>query len=123
MASCPQPITRTARIRDGESPVPKFGKEAQISYRSTEWIVRHLNLTAAKLAIRFRFLGSPLRTGHIVNAVCLFVARSPEDEAAAFLGPLLHELERYVEDSGEPLRLDPPRRGTGKTPPPKSPKK
>lgn len=103
--------------------MPKFGKEAQISYRSTRWIVNMLNLRATQLAFRYSFLGSPLRTGHVVNALGLFIAKLTEEEAIAFMGPLLRELEQYVEDSGEPLRLDPPRRGNGKTPPPKSPKK
>lgn len=105
----------------------KFGKEAQISFRSLPGIVGGLDFAAARLAVTERFHGDKLRTGHLVNAVALWLARMNDEELSLVAPPLLRKLEQYLEYSeddstvlpernslqtGNPGPLGPPRVGT-----------
>jgi len=81
-------------------PMKKLGKAKQISYRSTPEIVGRLDLAAAKLAVDTDFDGAKLRTGHLVNAVALWLARLPEDELRRFARPLLRDLESFLGREG-----------------------
>jgi hypothetical protein len=91
-----QPALARGRGMGGRIMTRKLGKESQISYRSTDEIVGNLDLAAARLATRTKFDGAKLRTGHLVNAVALWLARLPEEECVAFAVPLLRELETYL---------------------------
>lgn len=106
----------------------KLGKEGQISYRSTRELVKHLDRAAKNLAVTVDFGDRKLFTGHLVNALCLFLVRLPEDELAAFATPLLKNLEKYLDEQEplnagkgqpgdgpvheQPAKPKPPRRGT-----------
>lgn len=87
----------------------KLDKKKQISYRSTDQIVAKLDLAAAKLAARkLEFGGNKLRTGHLVNAIALWVGEMPDDELVRFARPLLSALEAYLgrdEDSESGARI------------------
>lgn len=75
----------------------KLDKKKQISYRSTDEIVAKLDLAAAKLAsVKVAFGGSKLRTGHLVNAIALWVGEMPTDELERFAKPKLAALESYL---------------------------
>ena len=74
----------------------KLGKEKQLSFRSTPDIVARLDLAAAKLAVTNDFAGDKLRTGHVVNAVALWLGELPDDEMVAFVRPKLEALATYL---------------------------
>jgi hypothetical protein len=75
----------------------KLDQKKQISYRSTEDIVSKLDLAAARLAaVKVAFAGSKLRTGHLVNAIALWVGEMPTDELEKFARPKLAALETYL---------------------------
>lgn len=76
----------------------KLDKIRQISFRSTPEIISELDLAAAKLATMERFDGRKLRTGHVANALAVWVA-SIEDmqELRATIAPMLRALERKLE--------------------------
>lgn len=83
----------------------KLDKKKQISYRSTDQIVANLDLAAARLAARkVEFDGNKLRTGHLVNAIALWVGEMPDDDLVRFARPLIAALETYLgrsdDDSG-----------------------
>ena len=84
----------TATIRD----MKKLGQDKQISYRSTPEIVAHLDLAAAKLATVEQFDGAKLRTGHLVNAVAIWLGRLDLDELHRFAAPKIRALEAYLRD-------------------------
>ncbi len=75
----------------------KFGKEAQISYRSTPDIVGKLDLAAARLATIDRFDGKKVRTGYLANALALWVETLSMDQLRAQVSPMLRALERHME--------------------------
>ncbi len=79
----------------------KLGKESQISYRSHPDIVSALDLAAAKLATIDRYDGSKVRTGHLANALALWVSTLELDEIRAKISPMLRSLERYMEGGVE----------------------
>jgi hypothetical protein len=75
----------------------KLDKKKQISYRSTDEIVANLDLAAARLAsVKVSFGGGKLRTGHLVNAIALWVGEMPTEELVRFAKPKLAALESYL---------------------------
>lgn len=74
----------------------KLTQEKQISYRSTPGIVADLDFAAARLARKVKFDDGKLRTGHLVNAVALWLGRMPDDDLERLAVPLLRELEVYL---------------------------
>lgn len=75
----------------------KLGKDGQISYRSTPEIVAKLDLVAATLAaLKLKFDGRKLRTGHVVNAIALWLSSLDPTEAKKFMAPKLKQLESYL---------------------------
>lgn len=77
-------------------PAMKTGKDKQISYRSIPEIVGKLDLAAAKLAVVEKFDGVKLRTGHIVNAIALWIGTLDDDELRRFVIPKLRAYEAYM---------------------------
>lgn len=97
---------RTAREWEegGGAMTRKLTKEGQISYRSTKEIVKALDLVAARVAVDLEGpLGRKMATGHVVNAVCLWLVRLPDDELSGVMRPLLKALERYLDET-DPLK-------------------
>jgi hypothetical protein len=86
----------------------KLDKVKQISYRSTAAIVTRLDLAAAKLAAaEVTFAGDKLRTGHLVNAIALWVGQMSDEELLDFAKPKLEALADHLgrlEDAGEEPR-------------------
>lgn len=74
----------------------KLGRKKQISYPSTPDIVAKLNLAAAKVATMTSVGGNSLRTGHLVNAIALWISELPDDELRAFAVPKIRLLETYL---------------------------
>ncbi len=89
----------------------KFGKEAQISYRSTPDIVAKLDLAAARLATIDRFDGKKVRTGYLANALALWVESLSMEQLRAQVSPMLRALERHMEGGIEVLEEKPAHRG------------
>lgn len=91
----------------------KLDKKKQISYRSTDDIVSKLDLAAARLAAaKVSFGGAKLRTGHLVNAVALWLGELSTEDLAMFAGPKLAALEAYLgrdeDDDPPPPSVDAP---------------
>lgn len=88
----------------------KLGTEKQISYRSTPEIVAKLDLAASKLSVREVTVGgSKLRTGHLVNAVALWIGELSEDELYQFAAPKIAVLaERLGRGDGDSAAETPP---------------
>jgi hypothetical protein len=78
----------------------KLGKEKQISYRSTPDIVARLDLAASRLAVSMSFDGGKLRTGHLVNAVALWLSTLDDAELVQFARPKMKALERCLASVG-----------------------
>lgn len=95
-----------------------LGKKEQISFRSTHAITTGLDLAAARLATMERFDGRKLRTGHVINALALWVASLDDmQELRATIAPMLRALERKLEGGTAVLDAK-PRAVHGKTEPP-----
>lgn len=87
----------------------KLGRAKQISFPSTPEIVARLDLAAAKIAAEgTTFNGAKLRTGHVVNAVALWLTALDDDDLRDFVVPKLVALEAYLNGddaaSVDPLR-------------------
>jgi hypothetical protein len=89
----------------------KLTQEKQISYRSRPEIVADLDFAAAKLARIASFGGEKLRTGHVVNAVALWLGRLSDDDLKRYIVPMLRDLETHL-GRGEPAPATKPRAKT-----------
>lgn len=75
----------------------KLDKHKQISYRSTPEIVAKLDFAAARLAnAGVAFGGDKLRTGHLVNAIALWLGEMGDDDLIRFVRPKLKVLAVYL---------------------------
>ncbi len=75
----------------------KLSGKKQISYKSTPEIVEKLDFAAARLSnAKVKIDGGKLRTGHLVNAIALWVGRMDDDELIEFATAKIRALEAYL---------------------------